>query len=98
MVEFKIKADKIIKERWDIEVEHKRHKLSFDQMFYRPICRGPMLGKTKGWPLTRKASGWCKNLKIMDKLSPKGCISYIGIAADEPNRFHNRPIPNAVPL
>ena len=89
MVEFKAKADKTIRERWGIEVEHKHHKLSFEQMFYRPICRGPMVGKTKGWPLTRKASGWCKNLKIMDKLSPKGCISYIGIAADEPNRFHN---------
>lgn len=89
MVEFKAKADKIIAERWGIEVEHKHHKLSFEQMFYRPICRGPMVGKTKGWPLTRKASGWCKNLKIMDKLSPKGCISYIGIATDEPNRFHN---------
>lgn len=88
MAQFKEKADRIIKSRWGIEVEHMRHKLTYEQMFCRPICRGPKEGVIKGWPLTSKSRGWCKNLKIMDRLSPNGAVSYVGIAADEPNRFH----------
>ena len=87
MVEFKKKADKIIKERWGIEVEHIRHPMTYESMFYRPICRGPKKGTLKGWPLIK--GGWCHHLKIFNKLSPKNAISYVGIAADEPNRFHN---------
>ena len=87
MVEFKAKADKIIKERWGIEVEHIRHRMNYEEMFYRPICRGPAKGTLKGWPLIK--GGWCRNLKVTNRLSPKGSVSYIGIAADEPNRFHN---------
>ena len=34
MVEFKAKADKIIKERWGIEVEHYRGNCTFAQGFY----------------------------------------------------------------
>lgn len=87
MVEFIAKADKIIMERWGIQVEHIRHKMSFEDMFYRPICRGPAKGKIKGWPLIK--GGWCKHLKMFDKISFKGAVSYVGIAFDEPNRFHN---------
>lgn len=87
MVEFKKKADQIIKERWGIEVEHIRHPMTYESMFYRPICRGPRKGTLKGWPLIK--GGWCHHLKIFNKLSPKNAISYVGIAADEPNRFHN---------
>lgn len=89
MVEFKDKADRIIKERWGIEVEHIRHKLTYEQMFYRPISRGGRAGMVKGWPLSGNTKSWCKLLKMHDKLSPSGVISYVGIAADEPNRFHN---------
>lgn len=87
MVEFKKKADKIIKKRWGIEVEHIRHKMSYEKIFYRPICRGTKKGTLKGWPLIK--GGWCHNLKIFNKSSPKNAISYVGIASDEPNRFHN---------
>lgn len=87
MVEFKRKADKIIAERWGIEVEHIRHRMNYDEMFYRPICRGPQEGTLKGWPLMK--GGWCKHLKVTDKLSPKEAVSYLGIAADEPARFRN---------
>lgn len=96
MVEFKAKADKIIKERWGIEVEHIRHRMNYQEMFYRPICRGPAKGKLKGWPLIK--GGWCHYLKIFDKLSPKNTVSYIGIAADEPNRFHNLTAKKKSPL
>lgn len=34
MVEFKAKADKIIKERWGIKVEHYRGNCTFEQGFY----------------------------------------------------------------
>lgn len=88
MMEFKGKADDIILERWGIRAEHIRHKLTYEKMFYRPICRGPRKGVIKGFPLTCNARSWCKNLKVSDQISKMG-ITYVGIAADEPNRFHN---------
>ena len=90
MVEFKAKADGIIKARWGIEVEHIRHKLSYEEMFYRPICRGARKGVIKGFPLTTGARSWCKHLKMTKVLSGRdNIVQYVGIAADEPNRFHN---------
>lgn len=89
MVEFKAKADAIIKERWGIEVEHVRSKMSYQDYFYRCRESGKHDGQIQGFPMTRGA--WCNDrLKtgILDR-SKRNCISYIGIAADEPNRFHN---------
>lgn len=86
MVEFKARADEIIKARYGIIVEHVRHKLSYEEMFYRPICRGPKEGVLKGFPLTRKANSWCKHLKVMEQIG-RGGITYLGIAADEPERI-----------
>ena len=37
MLEFKAKADKIIKERYGIEVEHLHAPLSYEQIFYKPV-------------------------------------------------------------
>ena len=88
MVEFKKMADAVIFERWGIKVEHIRHKLTYEKIFYRPICRGPRKGYIKGFPLTCGARSWCKHLKVSEKISKMG-ITYVGIAADEPNRFHN---------
>lgn len=88
MVEFKAKADAIIKNRYGITVEHIRHKLSYEEMFYRPICRGPKKGVVKGFPITTGARSWCKHLKMTGALSKQKGIQYVGIAADEPNRFH----------
>ena len=89
MVEFKKKADEIIFDRYGIEVEHIRHKLSFEEMLYQKKQRGKYIGEIRGIPITVSSGGWCKNLKIMNKLSPRNAISYVGIACDEPNRFHN---------
>lgn len=89
MVEFKKKADEIIFDRYGIEVEHIRHKLSFEEMLYQKKRRGKYIGEIYGFPLTVSSAGWCKNLKIMNKLNPRNAISYIGIACDEPKRFHN---------
>ena len=90
MVEFKAKADKIIKERYGIQVEHVRAKRTYEQCFYS-ICTGKSkcAGKNYGWPMQR--GPWCNSrLKqsVLQKIGKSG-VQYIGIASDEPNRFHN---------
>lgn len=93
MVEFKAKADKIIKERWGIEVEHVFSGVTFEQGFYfargRTGRKTKLEGKIYGWPMQR--GQWClQQLKLpaLNKIG-KNCIQYLGIAADEPNRFGN---------
>lgn len=91
MVEFKAKADKIIKERWGIEVEHIRHKKNYNDIFYQVYGNASKnSGKIYGFPVSvsikNKKGNWCNALKVRPKT--KG-VEYIGIAADEPNRFHN---------
>lgn len=64
MVEFKAKADKIIKERWGIQVEHifamrDGKKLTFEKVFYRrreASRNGNTVHKMYGWPF-QKARG-----------------------------------------
>lgn len=90
MVEFKEKADKIIKERWGIEVEHIRAKVSYEEQFYK--IRKRKIGGTSiyGFPCVRGA--WCNRalkLSVLEKFEKLSDAQYIGIAADEPNRFHN---------
>lgn len=92
MVEFKAKADKIIKERWCIEVEHITGNYDFQSRFYKR-CTGKnemYAGEYTGWPGIIR--NWCNSeLKVAAlKKAQKGASAiYIGIAADEPNRFHN---------
>ena len=92
MVEFKAHADKIIKERWGVQVEHIRSSCTYEQRFYHK--RGNRTkyspGENRGWPHMKGA--WCQSdikmppLKAIEK---GGNIIYVGIAGDEPNRFHN---------
>lgn len=94
MVAFKEKADKIIKERWGIEVEHIRSRDTYEDCFYR-VCgncgrasTSKRSGSIYGWPYQR--GPWCNSrLKqhTLEKL-PKDARQYIGIAVDEPDRFH----------
>lgn len=91
MVEFKLKADEIIKRRYGIKVEHFRAKYTFEQAFY--LRRGRTGRKTKhegelyGWPLQK--GQWClQQLKRPVFDISKG-ITYVGIASDEPGRFHD---------
>lgn len=93
MVEFKEKADAIIKERWGIEVEHVFSGVTFKDGFYfkrgRTGRKTKFDGKIYGWPMQRKQ--WClQQLKLpaLNKV-PKNSVKYIGITADEPKRFHN---------
>ena len=94
MVEFKAYADKTIKDRWGITVEHIRSKYTYQDCFYM-ICgnngraaKSKCAGSIYGWPFQR--GPWCNSrLKqhVLGKL-PKDAMQYVGIAADEPSRFH----------
>lgn len=139
MVEFKAKADRIIKERWGIEVEHvcamttyqdlfykipesrKLKNTSFDgkcrgfpfqkgawcqrdlkvsvldqparkknfqdDVFYRVRGKGENAGKFPGWPAVGKPECNSTLKRPVFSKNKAGCVQYIGIAADEPNRF-----------
>lgn len=88
MVEFKVKADKVIKEQCGIEVEHFRADDSYSDIFYRISKKYVIYG------FPNRKCNWCNGELKMPAIkkaikSAKGSIQYIGIAADEPNRFHN---------
>lgn len=93
MIEFKKKADKIIKERYGIEVEHTRAKWTYEEQFYtvRTERAKKRPGMIYGWPFS-VSGAWCNSRVKMPPLKAVekgGNIVYIGIAADEPRRFHN---------
>lgn len=81
MVEFKAKADRIIKERYGITVEHtcamrerERERLSFETIFYTKFSKGNKVGRIYGFPM-RKGQ-WCTSdlkSKVLDKIA-KGDI------------------------
>lgn len=92
MVEFKKKADAIIKKRYGIEVEHVRGRLTYEEAFYRvkKETAKHRQGDYYGWPFTVKGA-WCNSdvkMPPLDRIN-RGNIVYIGIASDEPNRFHS---------
>lgn len=98
MVEFKAKADDIIKKRWGIVVEHYSatnidgitgDRVTYQDGFYHVLKRGKRCGEICGFPM-RKGQ-WCQKLKLhpFDVIRERSeeAITYLGIAADEPNRF-----------
>ena len=93
MVEFKAKADRIIRERWGIEVEHYCSKWTFESGFYCKVsdkAKPKFSGGIRGWPI--RLGQWCnRDLKLpaLREANKDSGTYYIGIAADEPNRFHN---------
>lgn len=87
MVEFKKKADAIIKERWGIEVEHISADVTFEEQFYKVFQDGKNKGRIYGWPFLK--GPWCNSrlkMEAINKIKING-IEYIGLAADEPKRF-----------
>lgn len=89
MMEFKAKADEIIKKRWGITVEHVSAGRTYEQYFYS-ICGkngSKRIGEIRGFPLQRGA--WCNSelKKAALRKIPKTAIQYLGIAADEPERI-----------
>lgn len=89
MVEFKSKADSIIKKRFGITVEHVNAGVTYEDVFYRIVQseRSKNKGKIYGFPMIKGA--WCNSrLKVAAlKKVDKDNVSYIGIAYDESKRF-----------
>lgn len=88
MVEFKKKADEIILQRYGISVEHIRSKWTYESLFYKKRGeKAKFAGNINGFPMHKK--NWCVGrLKtyIMSQMN-QGVVSFIGIAADEPERI-----------
>ncbi len=98
MVEFKEKADAIIKAKWGIAVEHIRGKWTYESHFYKKhfYTSGkqqlafPENNGIYGFPV--RTGPWCNSglkVKVLSKAQKGASCVYIGIAADEPKRFHN---------
>ncbi len=95
MVEFKEYADREIKKRYGIDVEHfcakkvsgtHGDKVTFEDVFYHRTTKGKYVGEIKGFP--KNFHSWCVQLKTSALYQcNKGQIEYIGIAYDEPERI-----------
>lgn len=88
MLEFKAKADEIIKSRYGITVEHISAGVTYNDIFYRTLkkeSKSYASGHIYGFPLVRGA--WCNSyLKVNALNKIKADITYLGIAIDEPKR------------
>ena len=91
MMEFKAKADKIIKERYGIEVEHLHAKKGYQDWFYTKYGnKSKWCGNNYGFPC--QTMPWCNSklkTNMLKGFDIPDITQYIGITADEPNRFHN---------
>lgn len=90
MMAFKAKADRIIHDKYGLWVEHITAPKTYEDYFYYQ-CKGEKslnAGKIYGFPLQK--GNWCNSrlkVDVLDKVQ-RGNVTYIGIAADEPSRFH----------
>lgn len=90
MIEFKAKADKIIKERYGITVEHVSAGVTYEDVFYRvlkSVRKSTNSLHIYGFPIIKAT--WCNSMLKVSALNKinKKAVSYIGIAYDEPKRF-----------
>lgn len=101
MEAFKKDADRIIKDRWGITVEHftavKKNgkKKTYDDVFHQKYQKGEWIGRYYGFPMVK--GQWCNKLKteairMAEKSQGENTVSYVGIAADEAERIsrHSR--------
>lgn len=90
MASFISKAEKILKEKFDIEVKHLRG-VTFKEQFYKVKQRGKHIGDNYGFPYTIGA--WCNDRLKMQPIKKylreqkEPVIQYVGIAYDEPKRY-----------
>lgn len=99
MVEFKKKADKIIKERYGIEVEHITAPKSYEEYFYSVFQKGKHKGKIYGFPM--QSGAWCNSrlkVSMLNQFNKADTTQYLGICADEPNRIERLDGTNKIPL
>lgn len=91
MAHFIPKAEKILKEKYDITVKHLSYEKTFIEQFYTVKQKGNRKGQIYGFPFTIGA--WCNaRLKINPinkyiKSIQDDVIQYVGIAYDEPERY-----------
>ena len=90
MASFITKAEKILKEKFNIEVTHLRG-VTFKEQFYKVKQRGKHVGENYGFPYTIGA--WCNDrlkmqpIKEYMRKQTDEVIQYVGIAYDEPERY-----------
>lgn len=90
MASFIPKAEKILREKFDIEVTHLRG-VTFKEQFYKVKKRGKHIGDNYGFPYTIGA--WCNDRLKMRPIKKymseqtDDIIQYVGIAYDEPERY-----------
>ena len=90
MASFITKAEKILKEKFNIEVTHLRG-VTFKEQFYKVKQRGKHVGDNYGFPYTIGA--WCNDrlkmqpIKEYMRKQTDEVIQYVGIAYDEPERY-----------
>lgn len=90
MAEFIPKAEKILKEKFDIEVTHLRG-VTFIEQFYKVKQKGNHIGDNYGFPYLIGA--WCNDRLKMQPIrkylnsQEDKIIQYVGIAYDEPERY-----------
>ena len=92
MVEFKAHADKIIKERYGIEVEHicamkNGKKLTYEDIFYRPMKRKVERERIYGFPILR--GNWCTSNLKQQALRHGGVSIAPGNSRNKPLRISN---------
>lgn len=91
MAEFIPKAEKILKDKFDITVKHITYKRTFKEQFYTIKQRGKHIGDNYGFPFVMSA--WCNSRLKMEpirnylKSIDDEVIEYVGIAYDEPKRY-----------
>lgn len=99
MVEFKKKADAIIKERYGIEVEHITADKSYEECFYTKHQKGKNKGKINGFPM--QIGAWCNSrlkVSMLNQFNKADITQYLGICADEPKRIERLSGTNKVAL
>ena len=90
MASFITKAEKILKEKFNIEVTHLRG-VTFKEQFYKVKQRGKHIGDNYGFPYAIGA--WCNDrlkmqpIKEYMRKQTDEVIQYVGIAYDEPERY-----------
>lgn len=91
MKEFIPKAERILKDKFGIEVKHLTYKRTFKEQFYTVKRKGKHIGDNYGFPYV--IGSWCNSrLKIEPirnylKEIDDDIIQYVGIAYDEPKRY-----------
>lgn len=89
MIEFKNKADKIIREHYGIEVEHVTAGATYEDVFFRVVKskNSRQFNRIYGFPLTKGAL--CNSRLKVSALNQidRNAVSYVSIAYDEPKRF-----------